>query len=116
MTRPENETLNGYSNVFWSGITTLELTEVILNAIEQQIVGLITVAPKEKIDKFNLLLLFNRIFRNDSLVIKKDDIPKHDKSLRSIRTDFNYEVKEYIVMLQKQKIWMESHNEFYPQY
>ena len=46
--------ISGYTQAFWSGITTIELAKVIHQAILQDIKGLLIVAGNPKIDKFSL--------------------------------------------------------------
>lgn len=113
MSQPISSKLKGYSKAFWSGLTTLELAKVIVQIIEQDIVGLIQVAPAEKIDKFNLISLFNSVYRQGKIEIHVDDQYTVDKSLKSIRTDFNYNVAPYEEMLIDQKRWIEEHQDFY---
>lgn len=100
--------VSGYSQAFWSGITTIELTKVVHQAISQNITGLIVVAGKNKIDKYNLLKLFNKIFRNDSLVVLENSKYKVDKSMNSLRTDFDYSVASYEEMILEMKIWIDA--------
>ena len=100
----------GYSQAFWSGITTIELAKVVHQAIAQNVSGLIIVAGNPKIDKFSLLKLFNKIFRNDSLIISKDSKYKVDKSMYSSRTDFDYKVPSYEQMILDMKSWVDSGN------
>ena len=116
MLKSSEEVLTGYSQAFWSGITTLELAMVIKNVLSQNIVGLIEIAPKQKIDKYNLLLLFNHIYKNGEMEIKSDDKYRVDKSLVSERKDFIYEVNDYDKMLRLQKNWMEKNRHLYPHY
>ena len=54
-------TINGFVNVFWSGITTLELARVIDQAIGQKLTGLYHLAPEEKISKYDLLNLIKNV-------------------------------------------------------
>lgn len=98
LTQPESAELSGFSEVFWSGITTLELAKVIEDVLENNVTGL-KVISREKIDKYSLLLLFNKIFREDRLSINSSSDYKSDKSLISIRTDYVYHVPEYEKML-----------------
>lgn len=114
--QPQSTTLNGFSNAFWTGLTTLELANVIYSIIEQRINGLIQVIPQNKISKYELLKLFNSIYRNNNLEIVEDDKYKVDKSLISIRTDFNYIVPTYEQMLIEQKEWMLKNSNIYKQY
>jgi dTDP-4-dehydrorhamnose reductase len=100
--------VKGYSQAFWSGITTIELAKVIHQAILQEIKGLITVSGKSKIDKYNLIKLFNKIFRNDSLIVSGDSKYKVDKSMYSSRTDFDYNVPSYEEMILEMKQWIKK--------
>ena len=67
------------------------------------------VIGKEKIDKYNLLKLFNEVFRNNTVAIDSDDSYRIDKSLVSIREDFKYKVPSYKEMLLEMKEWIDSH-------
>ena len=64
--------LNGYTNHFWNGITTLEwcikiheiiIDETILNQLMKQ--GLIQLGTKKAYTKYEMLNLFNKIFQKD---------------------------------------------------
>ncbi len=115
--KQEKETkLKGFSKAFWSGVTTLELARVIDAILEQDITGLIQVAPAQKIDKYQLLLLFNHIYRNNEMTIEAYDGYEVDKSLISIRTDFDYSISNYETMLVAQYEWMKKYPELYKQY
>jgi dTDP-4-dehydrorhamnose reductase len=100
----------GYSKAFWSGITTIELAKVIHQTILQNSTGLIIVSGENKIDKFSLLKLFNKIFRNGELIILENSDYKVDKSMRSLRTDFNYKMPSYEEMILEMKNWIEINN------
>lgn len=104
----QKDEVSGYSHAFWSGITTVELAKVIHQAIEQNIFGLIVVAGKNKIDKYSLLKLFNSIFRNESLIVSENSKYKVDKSMFSVRNDFEYIVPCYKDMIMEMKNWMEN--------
>jgi dTDP-4-dehydrorhamnose reductase len=106
----QREGVNGYSQAFWSGITTIELAKVIHQAILQDIKGLIIVAGKNKIDKYSLLKLFNKVFRNDSLIVSENSKYKVDKSMQSLRSDFDYSVPFYEEMILEMKQWIEANN------
>lgn len=116
LSQPEKGVLKGYTKAFWTGLTTLELAKVIHQVIQQNITGLIQITPKEKISKYNLLLLFNQVFRNDEVTIVEDNQYEIDKSLISIRTDFIYTVPTYFEMLQAQKDWMLAYPKLYGHY
>jgi len=110
MSQPETSQLKGFTHAFWSGITTIELTKTIHAAIEQNITGLIHITQKNKIDKFSLLQLFNAIFKNGSMHIEPNSDYHVDKSMVSVRTDFNHTVPEYDAMLLEMKQWIDRNN------
>lgn len=114
--QPVEDSLKGFSSAFWTGLTTLELAKVIEQIIEQDCTGLIQVVPKVKINKFELITLFNKVFRNGNINIIEDKKYKVDKSLKSLRTDFKYEVPTYEIMLLDQKIWMFENSNLYDHY
>jgi len=107
--KQEND-ISGYSRAYWSGISTIELAKVIHQAILQNLNGLIIVAGQSKIDKYSLLKLFNKIFRNDSLIISENSKYKVDKSMFSSRKDFEYAVPPYEEMILDMKKWVEKYN------
>ena len=109
----QKEEINGYSLAFWSGITTIELVKVINQSILQNIHGLIIVAGSHKIDKFNLLKLFNKIFRKNTLTITENSKYIVDKSMYSSRNDFKYKVPSYEEMLGDMKDWIEDNKDLY---
>lgn len=116
MMQSDGSQIKGFTDAYWSGVTTLELAKVISEIIKQNITGLIQIAPKSKIDKFSLISLFNSIYKNNIILIEKNGDYKVDKSLVSIRKDFDYEVPDYKKMLENQKNWISEHSVIYSQY
>lgn len=107
MNQSSDATLKGFSNVFWSGITTLELAKVVDDAIKNNVTGLKQIS-REKIDKYSLISLFNEIFRGNQINILSDGNYHSDKSLVSVRTDYVYNTPEYKIMLEEMRDWIES--------
>lgn len=116
MSQSDDDVLKGFTNAFWSGLTTLELAKVIMEIINQNISGLIQVTPSSKIDKYSLISLFNSIYKNDKMAIEPNGNYHVDKSLVSIRTDFDYQVPSYQKMLESQKDWILQHASIYSHY
>lgn len=116
MSQSDGTVLKGFTNAFWSGLTTLELAKVVLEIINQNISGLIQVAPSSKVDKYNLISLFNSIYKNGKMTIEPNGNYHVDKSLVSIRTDFDYHVPNYEKMLESQKEWILQHTSIYSHY
>ena len=111
----ENEIL-GFSNAYWTGVTTIELAEGINQSIKQDLKGLYHFVNERKISKYDLINIFNKHFRNNKIKVIDDNNYKIDKSLICTRNDFNYNVSSYSDMIFKMKQWMLDHNENYKHY
>ncbi|MFZ4739779.1 MAG: dTDP-4-dehydrorhamnose reductase family protein [Bacteroidales bacterium] len=86
--------INGYSNAYWTGVTTLELAKCLHKAIELDFTGLYNLAPHEKISKYDLLNLIKKVWKRDDIIINKQENMIIDKSLidnRNLITVNNYE-------------------------
>ena len=109
-------TVHGYSNIFWNGITTLELAKAIDQAIAQGITGIYHLAPEESISKYDLLQLFQEVFQVPHLQITPSEGTGINSRLINTRSDFNYKVPGYKQMIVELKDWMEEHKEIYKHY
>lgn len=103
----KKDTIKGFSKVYWTGLTTLELAKAIDQAIEQDLTGLYHLVPDHKISKYNLLKLISEI-KGMSIKILKDEEYISDKSLINNRKDFNYQVPDYRKMLIELFDWMKN--------
>lgn len=112
----QNESIDGYANVYWTGITTLTLAKAIEAASQQKTTGLYHLVNNSKISKFQLISLFNSHFKNNELIIKPDESFKLDKSLINTRNDFDFIVPSYDDMISEMKDWIYIHKEIYPHY
>jgi dTDP-4-dehydrorhamnose reductase len=92
-------TINGFKNVFWSGVTTLELAKVIHFSIENNISGLWNVTNGEPISKFDLLKTIIKTFSINKLKLEPNTDKISDKSLKSIR-GIDHNVPSYQIMLE----------------
>ena len=59
----QRERVNGYTKVFWSGVTTLELAKAIEYSLDNDVTGLFQLSNGVRISKYDLLVLFNEIFK-----------------------------------------------------
>ncbi|MGL5630452.1 MAG: sugar nucleotide-binding protein [Mycoplasmoidaceae bacterium] len=91
----------GYNNWYWSGITTLVLAQVIEYVCINNISGLIHVNNGERISKYELLHIFNKVFNSSKIIEKKDLEKEINKFLINTRVDFNYTIPSYLKMIQK---------------
>ncbi len=108
--------IDGFTEAYWSGVTTIELAKGINEAIQQDLTGLYQFVNNSKISKYNLVTIFNTVFRDNSIKINEKSDYKVDKSLICTRNDFNYNVSSYTDMIFKMKQWMSLYNENYKHY
>ena len=100
-----NET-KGYSNVVWSGLTTLELSKFIKWTIENDVNSekLIHATNGLGISKFDLIGIINAEHRLN-LTINKDNTKTSNKQLLKHK-DLGYVFPDYFKMIKEQREWM----------
>ena len=112
----QNHEIFGYSEAYWSGVTTIELAKGIHEAIKQDLTGLYHFVNSSKISKFDLVNEFNSNFRDGGInIISKSDY-KVDKSLINTRDDFNYTFSSYQIMIKEMKNWILDNRNLYKHY
>lgn len=111
----QSGTINGYTNAYWTGITTIELLSAIKAAISENLKGLYNLVNDGKISKFSLVTIFNDVFHK-KLIINPYNSYKVDKSLINTRSDFSFKGNSYEVMISDMKNWIQSNKELYPHY
>lgn len=105
--------VSGYSNVFWTGVTTLELAKAINEFIEQDVTGLYQLVPENKISKYDLLKLVKDIFNKNKITLIENREYFSDKSLIDTRKDFKYNVKSYEDMIIEMRDWLRENKMLY---
>lgn len=100
--------IKGYEQVYWNGVTTLELAKATEKMIDNKVTGLYHLCVKEKISKYNLLKLIQRIFNKKDVQIIPDRKNKLDRTIVNTRTDFVYNPPTYREMLTEMKKWLEK--------
>lgn len=105
--------IKGYTEAYWTGVTTLELAKAITSLIKQDVAGLYHLVNSEKISKFNLLMLFKDVFNMQRITIEHNSVYKIDKSLTKTNYAFNYDVPDYRTMIIEMRDWIEEHSELY---
>lgn len=101
----------GFTKVFWSGVTTLEMAKFIDFAINENISGLYHLCS-QRISKHDLLTIIKDVFVRD-VVIKQDEALVLDRSLISKRTDIGYKVLGLRQLIDQLKAWMSEHSALY---
>lgn len=105
--------INGYSNVYWTGVTTIELARAMEEAIKQDLTGLYHLVPDTNISKYNLLKLFQNVFNRNDININEDSSKVSNKSLVRTRNDFDFKVNSYEDMVINMRNWVENHFDLY---
>ena len=105
-------TIYGFKNVYWSGVTTLELAKVIHFSIENNILGLWNVTNGEPISKYDLLQKIIKIFSINKLKLEPDTNKFSNKSLKSNRGIY-YKVPSYDDMLEDLSVYFRAHKNLY---
>ncbi len=108
--------INGYRKALWTGQTTLQLAKTMEVVAKEKAHGLFNMVPDEAISKFDLLCLFNKYFRDNTLIIHPSDSLVVDKSLRRTRFEFSYLIPGYEKMIQELAEWTKKHSDLYPHY
>lgn len=112
----QNGTINGYTKAIWTGVTTLTLAKAMEKASQEDLKGLYNLVNNEEINKFDLLKLFNKHMKNDSITINPSEEINLNKSLINNRKDFSFIVPSYEEMIIEMKEWIYNHKELYQHY
>ena len=110
----QSGSIGGYTSVLWTGVTTLTLAKGIDQALKEDLSGLYHLVNNELISKYDLLRLFNRHFKNEELMIQKNEDVKSLKGLYNTRSDFTFSVPTYEVMVKEMYDWVIDHKDLYP--
>ena len=89
--------IDGYTNSIWSGLTTIELSRAIIYCIKNNLNGLLHIYSSP-IAKYDLIKIINDRFNLD-IQINKVSGKNSNKSLTSIRNDFNHKIPSHLEMI-----------------
>ncbi|MDD6381000.1 MAG: sugar nucleotide-binding protein [Lachnospiraceae bacterium] len=109
--------VNGYKNVIWTGMTTLQLARTIEKLSMCDAYGLYNMVPEVSINKYDLLCLFNKYIRKHQIKILPVEIPKVNKSLeRTNYKGFKDKIPDYDDQVKDLAQWMKQHKSIYKYY
>jgi dTDP-4-dehydrorhamnose reductase len=111
--KQEGET-RGFTNVIWTGVTTLQLAKAIEKSFDLNVTGLYHLVNNGKISKYDLLLLFKK-YMNKNIDIRKDESQVSKKTLINTRKDLDFCVPTYDDMVREMSEWIFGHEEKYKQ-
>ncbi|MET4562464.1 dTDP-4-dehydrorhamnose reductase [Lysinibacillus parviboronicapiens] len=112
----QNGPINGYTGAIWTGVTTLTLAKAMERAAMEGTTGLYHLVNPVSINKFDLLQLFNKHFKDNQITINPSSLVNLDKTLINTRNDFSYKVPSYEEMIIEMKDWIYAHKKLYPHY
>lgn len=112
----QQSSAKGFTNVIWSGVSTVTLARAMEAAIQQNLCGIYHLVNNAEISKYDLLHLFNQYLRNPQIELTADDSVCSSKTLRNTRTDFDFCVPSYAEMIGEIAEWIKAHPSDYPHY
>lgn len=102
-------TVQGYVNVPWNGVTTLELAKAALWALEHpEVAGLVHLTAPYAISKHDLLHLMASTYGKNDVTIEPAAEPVIDRTLLPTRSAFAYHPPGYGAMLRELRAWERS--------
>jgi dTDP-4-dehydrorhamnose reductase len=98
--------VKGYTHAIWSGVTTLELAKFIDSYLQEPVFsGIIHLTNNQPISKYDLLHEIKKVYELHQISIIPFADYTSDKSFLNTRTDFQYRVPDYEVMLTALQAW-----------
>lgn len=98
--------IKGFNNVFFSGLTTLELSKILFRYFIKNdfFIGKIVHVSGTKITKFKLLKIINKIYKRN-IDVERHFTKKIDKSLNSsfFRKNSGYKLKNWFQLISEMK-------------
>lgn len=94
----QTEDILGFTNVFWSGVTTFELAKAINWSLDHNLTGLYHITNNERISKYDLLKLFKK-YTKKSIEVIPSSSKNFDKSFIDTRRLLDYQIPSYEKMV-----------------
>ena len=95
--------VEGYKNVIWSGVTTLQLAKAIEEDLTKQQTGLYHLVNNKTINKHDLLNLLNSICRRHPVEIHENISVVSDRSIINTQNDPAFFVPDYEQMVHENR-------------
>lgn len=109
----QNENVGGYTEVIWTGVTTIELAKAMEKAINNNLTGLQHVVNNDFISKKDLLELFKKYFNKNIEIVNNPNVVSKKTLVRTDKS-FDFSVPSYDQMIEDMKTWVLNHKELYP--
>lgn len=102
--------VNGFANAIWTGLTTIEFAREIEWLLKHKKHGVFQLVPDYAIGKYELLLLFEKYYPGERIIIRKEN-KKVDKSLVQISGELL--IPDYDTMIAEMRKWTDRHPDLY---
>tara|TARA_B100001057_G_scaffold228076_1_gene228361 strand:- start:2309 stop:3157 length:849 start_codon:yes stop_codon:yes gene_type:complete len=105
----QSNSTRGYTNAFFSGLTSLELSKIIFKFFikKNNLYNLVLHVGGFKISKYNLLIIIKKIFKKKINIVRFKDF-KIDRSLNSKKFQnlTKYKIKSWTILVKELKAFM----------
>ena len=112
----QEDTVEGYERVIWSGVTTLQLAKAVAADAHFPRTGLYHLVNNHFISKHDLLMLFNQHCRKKPIQIQSNTEISSDKTLLDTGGKGSLEIPDYETMVMEMAEWISAHPQLYRQY
>lgn len=107
----QEKEVNGFTGALWTGVTSLQIAKMIPELINYN--GILNLVPDHIISKYELLKLFNKYMRNDSIKVNAVDKSTANTTLKQTHS---LDIPDYEIMVKELADWVNNHKELYPHY
>ena len=106
----KDQEVKGYTNHIWNGITCLQFAKICEEMINKNFFwkNIKHIHSPDKVNKFELVKLISDIYDLNLNIVPFETPEKCDRSLRSIRTDINFDIPSLKDQIIEQKIFGEN--------
>lgn len=111
----QKKEINGFTNVYWSGVTTVQLAKAVIWSLERNITGLYNLTNGKKISKNDLLSIVNDLTKKN-LNIKPVESVFSDKSFSDTRQELDLKIPSYQEMVSELVEFIKNNSINYPHY
>jgi dTDP-4-dehydrorhamnose reductase len=111
----QSDSIDGFTKVIWSGVTSLELARALKWSIDNSITGLYHVTNNSSISKHELMKLFQK-YTNKDIIINPYDRIDLDKSFIDTRLLMDYKIPSYEQMIKQMIEFIRENDGLYRQY
>ena len=104
----KGNSISGYSNAIWSGLTTIELAKFIIWSLDKETTGIVHATNNIGVSKYDLIKTINDIFHLKIDLVKNNAYSINKSLINSKISDYIF--PPYIQMIKEMRIWMERYN------